>query len=327
MMEMRQLKYFLAVAEEGRFARAAQRLCIAAPSLSQQIQALEREMRERLFVRTPQRVDLTPAGQALVRRARVILAEADRARDDVRAAAGGHRDQLSLRVCNMAELVLQRRLRGAAWGIPGAQVSLASSPGDDAVEAVRQGRADAAVVWSRSSEQRDLEGAVLGSVVFGVVLPQGHPLTVVGRVPVAALSGETLMMFPRPPFAGVWDRTVNHLLPEGADRGQIVLEPDLLNAPEAVLRAVAAGTGVAAAPLGIADHMGVGGIEVRALDPALRWDLEIVWRAPVRPAVRSLVEFLGDAVNDPDAVLETPLHWQDDRLSPRAGADNRGPVG
>jgi DNA-binding transcriptional LysR family regulator len=100
-MELRQLRYFLAVAEEGRFARAAERLHITAPSLSQQIQALERELRVTLFERTPQRVAVTAAGASLVRRARVILAEADRARHDGRAADGGNRERLTLRVCNM----------------------------------------------------------------------------------------------------------------------------------------------------------------------------------------------------------------------------------
>jgi DNA-binding transcriptional LysR family regulator len=74
-VELRQLRYFLAVAEEGRFSRAAHRLHIAAPSLSQQIQALERELGAPLFERTPQRVELTIAGQALVERTRVIIAE------------------------------------------------------------------------------------------------------------------------------------------------------------------------------------------------------------------------------------------------------------
>ena len=97
-MELRQLRYFLAVAEEGRFARAAERLRIAAPSLSQQIQVLERELRVTLFERTPQRVHLTPAGEALAVRARVIIAEVDRAMDDVLVAGGRRRDHLKLRV-------------------------------------------------------------------------------------------------------------------------------------------------------------------------------------------------------------------------------------
>jgi DNA-binding transcriptional LysR family regulator len=305
-VELRQLRYFLAVAEERRFSRAAERLHIAAPSLSQQIQALERELRVTLFERSPRRIELTPAGEALVQRARVILAEADRARADVRASGCGRREQLTLRVSNMAELVLDGPLRVVGLGMPGVEVSVASSPGDDAIEAVRQARADAAIVWSRSYEQRDLEGTVLGSVVFGVVLPQGHALTVVPEVPVGALSHETVVMFPRQPFAGVWDRTIDHLLPGGAAPGQVVIEPDLLNAPEAVHRAVAAGVGVAPVVLGVADHVDVPGIEVRSLLPALRLDLEVVWRGPARPALSRLVDFLVGAAGEPQTVIDPP---------------------
>jgi DNA-binding transcriptional LysR family regulator len=306
-MELRQLRYFLAVAEERRFARAAERLHIAAPSLSQQIQALERELRVTLFERTPHQVELTPAGHALARRARVIVAEVDRARDDVRAAGGGSREQLTLRVCTMAEQVFDGPLRVVALGIPGVEVSAASSPGDDAIEAVRQGRADAAIVWRRSHEQRDVAGTLLGAVAFGVVLPAGHLLTDGPRVAVTALSREMVVMPPRAPFAGVWDRVVDHLLPERPADGQVVIEPDLLNAPEALLRAVAAGAGVAPGILGVVEHMGVGGIEVRELAPPLWLDLEVVWRAPARPTVRSLADFLVDSARDPNALLRAPV--------------------
>jgi DNA-binding transcriptional LysR family regulator len=304
-MEIRQLRYFLAVVDEGRFARAAQRLHISAPALSQQILALERELLVTLFERTPRSVDLTPAGEALVRRARVIIAEADRARDDVLTAGEhGDREQLGVRVCNLAELVLRRRLAGAIAGLPEVRLGVASSPGDDAIEAVRQGRADAAIVWTRSDEQRDLDGVVLGSVVLGVVLPRGHPLAGAVRVPVGELGHETVVMPPRPPFAGVWDRTVQHLLPGGAARGQIVLATNLINSPEAVLRAVADSASIAAGIIGVADRMGVSGIEVRPLDPVLRWNLEIVWRAASRGSVSPVVDYLRDATTDPHAILE-----------------------
>jgi DNA-binding transcriptional LysR family regulator len=303
-VELRQLRYFLAVAEERRFARAAERLHIAAPSLSQQIQALERELRVTLFDRSPQHVALTAAGAALVPRARVILAEADRARDDVRAARGERRDELRLRICNMAELVLDGPLHLAALGIPGLEVSVASSPGDDAIEAVRQARADAAVVWSRSFEQRDLDGARMGSVEFGVALPQEHPLTDLTTVPVDRLEGETVVVFPRQPFAGIWDRVVGHLLPGGPATDQVVIEPDLIRAPEALLRAVAGGAGIAPVMLGIEDRVGVAGVEVRPLDPVLRVDLELVWRGQPGPALRRLLDFLLAASSDPHAAVE-----------------------
>jgi DNA-binding transcriptional LysR family regulator len=306
-VELRQLRYFLAVAEEGRFSRAAERLHIAAPSLSQQIKSLERELRVPLFERTPQRVELTIAGQALVERARVIVAEVERARVEVRAAATG-RERLTLRVANMADLVLGGPLRGLAQGIDGVEVSVSSSRGDDALEAVRQARADAAVVWNRRPVDRDLDGVVLGSVLFGVVVPLGHRSDGSARLPVADLAGEVLVMFPRGPFAGIWDRTVHHFFPRGAGPGQVVVEPNLLQSPQAVLRAVAAGVGVAAGILGLPDGAGHDGVETRRLEPDLRLDLEAVWRAPAGQSVRKLVDFLVRAARDPGTAIEAFEH-------------------
>jgi DNA-binding transcriptional LysR family regulator len=312
-VELRQLRYFLAVAEEGRFSRAAQRLHIAAPSLSQQIRVLERELRVRLLERTPQAARPTPAGAILVERARIILAEVDRALTDVRIAGTGSREPLTLRVANMADLVLDGALRLADVGIDGVEVSVSSARGDDALEAVRQGRADAAIVWSRSYPQRDLAGTLLGSVLFGIVLPLRHACWDAARVPVAALAGEVLVMFPRPPFAGIWDRTVDHVFPEGAAPGQVVVHPNLINAPEPVLRAVAGGAGIAVGILGIADQLGIEGITVRPLDPALRLDLEVVWRAPATPAVGRLVDFLVESARDPQGFIEPPRRPGDGR--------------
>src|SRR3954453_22261368 len=98
-VDLRQLRYFLTVAEERRFAAAARRLHIAAPSLSQQIRALERDLRVTLFDRSARGAELTPAGRVLAGRARGILAEVDRAREDVRSAGVSSREPVTLRVC------------------------------------------------------------------------------------------------------------------------------------------------------------------------------------------------------------------------------------
>ncbi|HEY0559884.1 MAG: DNA-binding transcriptional regulator, LysR family [Mycobacterium sp.] len=304
-MDLRQLRYFVAVAEERRFARAAERLHITAPTLSQQIQALERELHIPLFDRNPHRVELTPAGQVLLIRARIILAEADRAQQEVRAAGAGLVEQLSLRVCTLADQVLDGPLHDTALGIPGLEVRVALSPGDDALEAVRQARADAAVVWTRAADQRDLAGRVLGEVPFGVALPPGHALSVLPAVPVDRLRDETLVMFPREPFAGIWDPVVAHLLPAGAGRGQVVIEPDLLDAPEALLRAVSDGRGVA--PVVLGTDRSAAGVAVRPVLPPLRVDLEVVYREPPRPAVCSLVDALAAAAHNPATALEPRL--------------------
>jgi DNA-binding transcriptional LysR family regulator len=242
-----------------------------------------------------------------VERARVILAIADRARQDVRSAGPDRRQQVALRICTMAERVLDGPLRLVSVAIPGTEVVVTSSPGDDAVEAIRQARADAAVVWSRPRQDRDLDGVVLGSVLFGIVLPLGHPLADRAKVPVADLGHESTVMFPLSPFAGIWQRTVDHLLPGGAQPGQVIVEPDLINSPEAMLRAVAAGSGVAPGILGVVEQMDVSGIVLLPLDPPLLLNLEVVWRRPAGPAVRGLVDFLVEAVDDPDVLVSAPV--------------------
>src|SRR4051812_12779223 len=111
-------------------------------------------------------------------------------------------------------------------------------------------------------------------------------------------------MFPREPFPGIWGRMDDHLFPGGAAPGQVVVEPDLLNAPEALLRAVPGGARIAVGIVGIADRQGIEGIAARPLDPALRLQLGVVGRAPASPAVRRLVDFLAESARDPHALIE-----------------------
>src|SRR6478672_1329038 len=93
-LELRQLTYFVAVAEEGSFTRASERLYIAQPAVSRQVGHLERELGARLFARRPDGVRLTRAGEALLPRARRMLATADECRDTVAAVAGLMRGRL-----------------------------------------------------------------------------------------------------------------------------------------------------------------------------------------------------------------------------------------
>lgn len=293
-MELRQLRYFVAVAEERHFGRAARRLGIAAPSLSQQIQALERDLHVTLFERSPRRVVLTPAGEVLLEHARVLLARAERACNEVRCADGRHR-HLALRIAPAVEHVLDGPLRHLSGPVSGLEVSIATSTDSDAILAVREEHIDAAIVWVRSTQNQDLAGTILRQVPMYLALPAGHRLAAREAVPVAELAAETIVMFPRDLFLGIWDHIIGHLLPAGPSRpDQVLTQPDLINAPEAILRSVAAGHGVAAIAPAMTEHVPVPGIVIRPLAPPLLAPVELIWREPAHPALQHVVALLAD---------------------------------
>ena len=291
-MELRQLRYFVAVAEERHFGRAARRLRIAAPSLSQQIQALERDLHVTLLERSPRSVVLTPAGQVLLDHARVLLARAERARTEVRCADGHHR-HLTLRVTSAVEHVLDGPLRHLSGPGSGLEVTTATSTDRDAILAVREEHIDAAIVWVRSTQDHDLAGFTLRQVPIHLALPAGHRLAAAEVIPVANLAAETIVMFPRDLFLGIWDHIIGHLLPAGPSRSdQVLTQPDLINAPEALLRSVAAGHGVAPVAPAMAERIPTPGIVVRPLAPPLLAAVELIWREPAHPALRDVVALL-----------------------------------
>lgn len=247
-MELRQLRYFVAVAEERHFGRAARRLRIAAPSLSQQIQALERDLHVTLLERSPRSVVLTPAGHVLLEHAYVLLARAERARTEVSCADGRHR-HLTLRVASVVEHVLDGPLHRLSGPTSGLEVTTATSTDRDAVLAVRDETIDAAIVWVRCTHDHDLAGTTLRQAPIYLAVPATHRLATTDAVHVADLAAETIVMFPRDLFLGIWDHIIAHLLPAGPSRpDQVLTQPDLINAPEALLRSVAAGHGVGPVP-------------------------------------------------------------------------------
>ncbi|RRQ25271.1 LysR family transcriptional regulator [Rhodococcus sp. Eu-32] len=293
-MELRQLRYFVAVAEERHFGRAARRLRIAAPSLSQQIQALERDLHVTLLERSPRKVVLTPAGEVLLEHAHVLLARAERARNEVRCADGRHR-HLALRIAPAMEHVLDEPLRHLSGQASGLQVSIATSTDSDAILAVREDRIDAAIVWIRATHNLDLASTVLRQVPIHLAVSAGHRLATREVIPVAELAAETIVMFPRDLFLGIWDHMVGHLLPSGLSRhDQVVTQPDLINAPEAVLRSVASGHGVAPVAPAMTEHVPVSGIVVRPLTPPLLAPVELIWREPAHPALDTVIDRLAD---------------------------------
>ncbi len=203
-MELRQLRSFVAVAEELHFRRAADRLHLAQPSVSQQIRTLEAELGVRLFERNRRGAVLTPAGVALLGEARDLLSRADRAVAIARATGTGERGRL--------RMSLTRSLTG---GVAGAivtayrarypEVELVLSLGTTMlhVEQLHAGEIDVGFVRPPLGES-GLEELVLGREPMVCVLPRGHRLTRRATVRPADLRGEPLVWWPEEHGPGAW---------------------------------------------------------------------------------------------------------------------------
>ena len=194
-MDLRQLRYFVAVAEERHFGRAAQRLHIAQPPLSQAIRQLEGELGIALFHRTTRRVDLTDAGRAYLDRVQAILTEVDEAAHHARRVAAGAVGHLTLGCVGSATYSLLPTLsRHLATELPGIDFSFRGEMlAPDQVEALRNGAIDVALLRPPAA---DLSHTIhtLRRDRLVVALPAEHPLAAKTRVRAADLAGLDLIM-------------------------------------------------------------------------------------------------------------------------------------
>ncbi|TDG07266.1 DNA-binding transcriptional regulator HcaR [Paraburkholderia guartelaensis] len=199
-MELRHLRYFIAVADELSFTRAAQRLHTAQPSLSQQIRNLEDEVGTPLFERTRRKVELTDAGKVFLAEARLVVAQADRAVARARQVGQG-RATVTIGFVPAAEIrvfpVILPRLR---LRFPEVNVELRSLPTAEQEDALLRGDIDVAFM-RRPVLSPELRSEVVLTEPLVVVLPSGHPLAKQERIAPAQLSGEPFIST-HPQFSG-----------------------------------------------------------------------------------------------------------------------------
>ncbi|MBK9167034.1 MAG: LysR family transcriptional regulator [Bryobacterales bacterium] len=196
-LDLRRLRYFVAVAEELHFGRAAERLHISQPPLSQQIKALEVDLGVRLLERTRRRVALTAPGQVLLEEARDLLRQAGRAVGAVRRAARGESGRLSIGFVPTAdctrfpEMVREYRRR-----FPDVELDLRTLHTGPQVDALRDGRLHLGFLRAPV----DCQGLAIECFLretLVVALPADHALAAVDAVALEALADEPLILFPR----------------------------------------------------------------------------------------------------------------------------------
>lgn len=241
-MELRQLTYFLVLAEELHFGRAAARLDISQPSLSQQIRSLERELDAVLLERTSRRVKLTPAGAALLDGAKTITAEIHRTEDAVRDVTAGRRGSLTIGSVpagfNGILVPVIRRLRREA---PELRVSLRPNENNPALlQLVRQGDLDVALLRG-AAETPGLTIEPLFEEPFIAYLPRDHRLAnETGDLSLLQLADEPLVLWSRGGGPHFYDNVIASCVGHGFNP-RIIAEEDSL---EAQLAMVAGGLGI-----------------------------------------------------------------------------------
>lgn len=245
-MDYRRLRYFVVCAEELHFTRAARRLGIAQPPLSQQIQVLEKEMGVRLFHRLSRGVELTPAGQSFLQNARSILDMTERAIVSAQQIARGERGSIRIGFTSSAafnpfvpNIISAFRARHEHM-----DVSLAENTTSTTLEHLRDGRLDIAFLRPASAEREGFKVRRLFDEPMLVALPPGHRLASEAIVDMAALAGEDFILYPRKNGQALYDAIISSCQNAGFSPNIVQEAPQLASA----ITLVASGIGLALVP-------------------------------------------------------------------------------
>jgi DNA-binding transcriptional LysR family regulator len=295
-VELRHLRYFVAVAEEGHFGRAAARLHLSTPTLSQQIRALEAEIGAPLLIRHPRGARLSAAGEALLPEARTALRAAEAAAREARRAAGLADGDLRVGLPAGAPEALVARLNAIlAEEAPNARAVLIAGDTSYQLGLLERGELDIAILRAPVDLPADSEQLELERDELGVLMAASHPLAARERLSCPELSGQELIWFPRRLAPGFYDATLEALEREGA---RVTIATGSMQVPS-----------IAAALPQMPAAISLSTPYMATLFPGLAWrplvgapltmTIAAVWRKPTRqPALRALIRGLRRELRD-----------------------------
>lgn len=287
-MELRQLEYLVAVAEEANFTRAAERVHVSQSGISAQIRQLERELGQPLLDRSGRPVRLTEVGAAVLPYARAALEAVADARLAVDQLAGLVRGQVRFgMVSGCAVPAVPRLLAGFHELYPGVGITLTEDDSDRLVQSLREGRLDLALIGSADSAVPGLEAAVVTdeAVVAAVALGLDSPLLGLQAVAVDTLRDEPLISLPR--GTGV-RAALDAACAAAGFAPRIVFEAGAL---PMVAQLAGLGLGAAILPASVGEAHRAS-LHVVPIEPVIRSRLELAWNPAVaNPAARVLIEY------------------------------------
>lgn len=272
-MDLRQLRYFIAVAEEGHITRAAERLGMQQPPLSQQLKAMERELDVQLLRRKPRGVELTDAGRALLADARAMCAQLDRAIDATKRAARGEQGRLCVALTSTTPFhpLVPRSVRAFRETCPMVALTVEECLSNESIERLRQQSIDAAFIRTSLSEANELSVYTLLEEPMVAALPSNHALLRRhgdAAITMKHLADETFILY-GPPGTGMYDATIAACQAAGFNPRVGNLAASTQQAPRigSTLSLVAAGLGVTCVPSSL-QRMNLEGVVYRRIKPA-----------------------------------------------------------
>lgn len=274
-MELRHLRYFIAVAEELHFSRAAERLQIAQPPLSQQIRSLEKELGVQLFERTKRRVQLTEAGQIFLEEARLVLIQVEQAVRAAQRASRGEIGRLGVGVNSSAtQSYVPEILRVFRERFPCVELVLHELTSHKQVQRIRDNRIDVGFLWLQNVEDSALSFMSIWQEPLIVALPETHPLASLPQIPLEALVREPFVVPPRYLGAGFYSQIIS-LCQQAGFSPKVAQEAMLM---QTIVSLVAGGVGVALVPASLQNLQRVGVVYKALQGQTPELEMAIVWR-------------------------------------------------
>ena len=226
-MELRHLRYFLAVGEALNFTKAAARLRVAQPALSRQVQDLEDEIGVDLLRRSPRGVTLTAEGKLFLEEARDLLKRVDESVEKARALARGEYGELHIGYIPIPTAeILPRALEAFRKAVPSVKLVLHDLSTDELIAGLRDGTLEVAIMVQPIGEQTaGIEFETLRSYVWSVAMSRAHPFARLKSIPLEKLAGERLVSLSRKSYSE-YHRILEHIFAPVSCKPLIAMECD-----------------------------------------------------------------------------------------------------
>jgi DNA-binding transcriptional LysR family regulator len=250
-MELRHLRYFVAVAEELNFTRAAERMGIAQPPLSSQIRDLENEIGTPLFRRVPRGAELTEAGAVFLPEALAILANVESAKKVALNGAKGENGRIRIGFTGSTSFseIVPRTIRWFRRAYPNVELFLSELNTTQLLDQLEHGLLDAAFIRPARETPPRLRITQLGEDAMMIVLPSSHALATEYALPLQALAGEAFVMFSRTLGPHLYDEVINSCRQAGFEPRIGQVAPQITS----IANLVAVELGVSIVPAAIAN--------------------------------------------------------------------------